>query len=119
MIRVDNTTYTWMGNPNPLPKVADQTSLAYTSTRSIFQFDVGGLVTLTVRFLSPISPDDLTRQSAPVSYMSTSVKSQDGNEHDVQIYTDMTAGECFDSRLKKLLVLMQFRMGVWRSFQPR
>lgn len=108
-----------MGNPNPLPKVADQTSLAYTSTRSIFQFDVGGLVTLTVRFLSPISPDDLTRQSAPVSYMSTSVKSQDGNEHDVQIYTDMTAGECFDSRLKKLLVLMQIRMGVWRSFQPR
>lgn len=82
-----------MGNPNPLPKVADQTSLAYTSTRSIFQFDVSGLVTLTVRFLSPISPDDLTRQSAPVSYMSTSVKSKDGNEHDVRIYTDMTAGE--------------------------
>jgi hypothetical protein len=26
--------------------------------------------------------------------MSTSVKSQDGSEHDVQIYTDMTAGEC-------------------------
>ena len=59
---------------------------------------------MTVRFLSPISPDDLTRQSAPVSYMSTSVKSKDGSEHDVQIYTDMTAGEYHNSKIIRWFV---------------
>ena len=83
-----------MGNPNPLPQVADQTSFEYTSTRSIFQFDVGGLLSLEVLFLSPISPNDLSRQSAPVSYLSVSVSSKDGNDHDVQIYTDVSAGKC-------------------------
>jgi hypothetical protein len=83
-----------MGNPNPLPQIADQTSFEYTSTRSTFQFDVGGLLSLEVLFLSPISPDDLVRQSAPVSYLSVSVSSKDGKEHDVQIYTDVSAGEC-------------------------
>lgn len=75
-----------------MPRVADQTSFAYTSTRSIFEFDVGGFVSLKVRFVSPITPDDLLRQSTPVSYMSVSVSSKDGNEHDVQVYTDVTAG---------------------------
>jgi hypothetical protein len=81
-----------MGNPNPLPPVADQTAFTYTSTRSTFEFDVGGLLSLEVEFLSPISPTDLLRQSAPVSYMSVSVVSKDGIEHDVQIYTDVSAG---------------------------
>jgi len=83
-----------MGNPSPLPQTANQTSFEYTSTRSIFGFDVGGLVSLEVLFLSPISPDDLLRQSTPVSYLSVSVASKDGKEHDVQIYTDVSAGKC-------------------------
>jgi hypothetical protein len=83
-----------MGNPSPLPQTANQTLFEYTSTRSTFQFDVGGLLSLEVLFLSPISPDDLSRQSAPVSYLSVIVSSTDGNEHDVQIYTDVSAGEC-------------------------
>ncbi|KAK6428656.1 hypothetical protein LTR95_015200, partial [Oleoguttula sp. CCFEE 5521] len=82
LIRVDNTTYTFMGNPNPLPEVAKQTSAAYTSTRSIFGFDVGGKVSLEVIFLSPVTPNDLIAQSAPISYMAVNVKSTDGNQHD-------------------------------------
>lgn len=81
-----------MGDPDPLPEVANQTSFAYTSTRSIFEFDVGDVVTLKVRFVSPITPNDLLRQSAPVSYLSVVVSSKDGQEHDVQIYTDISAG---------------------------
>lgn len=81
-----------MGNPDPLPEVADQTSFSYTSTRSIFDFDVGGVVSLKIEFLSPISPDDLVRQSASVSYMTVDVSSKDGQEHDIQIYTDVSAG---------------------------
>ena len=92
LVRVDNTTYTWMGNPNPLPEKANQTSFAYTSTRSVFDFDIDGKISLKVTFLSPVSPDDLTAQSAPVSYVAVDVQSTDGNEHDVQLYTDVSAG---------------------------
>jgi len=92
LIRVDNTTYTWLGNPNPLPQVATQTSFGYTSTRSIYTFDVGGMIELTVTFLSPVTPDDMLRQSAPISYMLPVVQSKDGKEHDVKIYTDVSAG---------------------------
>ena len=117
LIRVDNTTYTWMGNPNPLPNVATQTSFAYTSTRSIFEFDVGGKVSLKVRFTSPITPDDLLRQSAPVSYMGLEITSKDGSEHDVQVYTDVTAGKAFESHPKSFQAskLTFLRMGIWRS----
>lgn len=49
-------------------------------------------MTLEAAFLSPIWPKDLLKQSAPVSYLSVSVVSKDGSEHDVQIYTDVSAG---------------------------
>lgn len=82
-----------MGNPNPSPKVATQTSFGYTSTRSIYEFDVGGVIDLQVTFLSPVTPNDMLRQSAPISYMLPVVKSKDGKQHDVKIYTDVTAGK--------------------------
>ena len=92
-MRVDNATYTWLGAPNPLPTVVNQTAFSYTSTRSIFTFDVAGLITMNVTFLSPVTPRDAMRQSFPVSYMTVDVQSADGNEHDVAVYTDISAGE--------------------------
>jgi hypothetical protein len=92
-VRVDGTTYTWMGNPQPLPTVANQTSFSYTSTKSTFAFDVAGLVTLTATFLSPVVPNDMLRQSFPVTYLSVEVQSADNNQHDVQLYTDISAGK--------------------------
>ncbi|KAI9695264.1 MAG: hypothetical protein M1820_008783 [Bogoriella megaspora] len=93
LIRVDNNTYTWMGAP--LPGVADvqlanQTSYTYTSTKSIFSLDAGP-VTLNVTFLSPIYPNDIKRQSIISSYVDVAVESNDGNSHDVQLYTDISA----------------------------
>ena len=92
LIRVDGTSYTWMGNPNPLPSVVNQTSFEYTATRSIFAMDVAGIVTMNITFLSPVFPTDLKRQSLPFSYVDVSVLSSDGKPHDVQLYTDITAG---------------------------
>lgn len=48
---------------------------------------------MNVTFLSPIFPTDLKRQSLPFSYVDVSVTSSDGNPHDVQLYTDITAGK--------------------------
>ncbi|CAK7211354.1 hypothetical protein SCUCBS95973_001084 [Sporothrix curviconia] len=76
------------GAPGPSP--VDQTSFEYTATKSIFTFDVGGKVTLTATFLSPVHPNDLLRQSMQFSYLQASVESADGASHDVQIYSDIS-----------------------------
>lgn len=76
----------------PGPTHVNQVSLEYTSTRSIFTFDVGGKVNLTATFMSPVYPDDLARQSLQFSYVSLSVRSADGARHHVQLYMDVSAG---------------------------
>lgn len=82
-----------MGDPLDVGSYVNQTSFEYTSTKSIFTLDVEGKVELTVTFLSPVVPDDLMRSSLPQSYMEVDVHSKDGNEHTVQLYTDISAGE--------------------------
>ncbi|KAF2091372.1 glutaminase GtaA [Saccharata proteae CBS 121410] len=90
LIRVDGTTYTWLGDPVG-PALATQTSYEYTSTRSIVKIDVDGKVDMTITFLSPVTPNDLKRQSLIFSYMRVEVASSDGNTHDVQLYSDISA----------------------------
>jgi hypothetical protein len=79
-----------MGAPNG-PALANQTSLEYTSTRSVFTLSVDGKVGMNVTFLSPVEPTDLKRQSIPASYMNVEVFSLDGTEHKVQLYSDVSA----------------------------
>ena len=92
-VAVDGTVYNWLGGA-PGPGPVTQTSLEYTSTKSTFTFDVDGKVTMTVTFLSPVYPDDLARQSQQFSYITVSVQSSDGASHKVQVYTDVSGGEC-------------------------
>ncbi|KAB2572356.1 Six-hairpin glycosidase-like protein [Lasiodiplodia theobromae] len=93
MIRVDGTAYKWMGDPLGAngPAVVDQNSYEYTSTRSIFNMNVGGKVAMNITFLSPITPDDFQRQSLVFAYLNVEVSSIDGSEHDVQLYSDISA----------------------------
>jgi hypothetical protein len=95
LIRVDGTTYTWLGAPSG-PATVTQTAFEYTSTRSTFILAAGSAVELNVTFLSPVTPDDLKRQSLTFSYLDVSVQSLDGNDHSVQLYADISAGENFD-----------------------
>jgi len=83
-----------MGDPGVAP-LAQQTNLEYTSTQSIFTLAVENKVELTVTFLSPLTPNDQKRQSLLFSYLDVEVQSLDGNSHDVQIYTDISAGKSF------------------------
>ncbi len=91
MIRMDNKTYTWMGDPGPKP--VNQTAFSYTSTRSVFTIEVDGKIRMTIEFLSPITPGDQKRQSLVFSYLDVTVESMDGHSHDVQIYGDISAGK--------------------------
>lgn len=91
IIRVDGTSYTWMGIPGP--SLVNQTAFEYTSTKSTFTMNVADLVTMEIAFISPVTPTNMLRLSLPFSYMDVSVQSLDGNAHDVQLYTDISAGE--------------------------
>ena len=90
LIRVDNNVYTWMGAPGP--QTVTQTAFSYTSTKSVFTLNVNNMVEMNVTFLSPLTPNDLKRQSLVFSYLDVVVRSTDGAQHNVQVYTDMSAG---------------------------
>lgn len=92
IIRVDGTSYPWLGAPLGFPDLANQTSAEYTSTSSIFTFNIDGKVSVKVTFLSPIYPNDQKRQSLIFSYMDVEVTSTDGQSHDTQLYSDISAG---------------------------
>lgn len=47
---------------------------------------------MNITFMSPITPQDYRRQSLIFSYLNVEVSSLDGNEHDVQVYADISAG---------------------------
>lgn len=93
MIQVDGTTYVWMGNPAEAPQLVTQTAFEYTSTRSVFTMNVAGKVEMNITFMSPITPGDQKRQSLIFSYMDVAVQSLDGAAHDIQLYSDVSAGE--------------------------
>ncbi|KAK1073809.1 hypothetical protein LTR74_001663 [Friedmanniomyces endolithicus] len=90
-IRVDNVTYNWLGGSNQSALYVEQTNYEYTATKSIFTMNAGGLVNMTVTFLSPVIPDDLLRASLPYTYLNVDVISADGAQHEVQLYTDISA----------------------------
>jgi hypothetical protein len=92
LVKVDGKTFVWMGAPDGFNDMANQTAYEYTSTKSIFTITADDKVQLKITFLSPITPEDFKRQSLISSYMNVEVLSLDGSEHEVQIYTDISAG---------------------------
>jgi hypothetical protein len=91
LIHVDNTTYEWLGYPssalaNIEPVITE--SVEYTATKSVFTISAGK-VGINVTFLTPITLDDLRRQSLPASYMSVSFWSLDKKNHSVSLYSDV------------------------------
>ncbi|XDG04405.1 hypothetical protein ABKA04_004020 [Annulohypoxylon sp. FPYF3050] len=89
-IRVDGTAYNWLGAP-PGADLVNQTEFSYTSTRSSFVMNVADKVEMNITFLTPVTPNNLTRQSLVFSYLEVAVSSLDGATHDVQLYADVSA----------------------------
>ncbi|MGH3158959.1 MAG: DUF5127 domain-containing protein, partial [Streptosporangiaceae bacterium] len=110
IVRVDGTSYQFMGNPTIILDVPngnygtptttqdfeqalEQTLLEVTPTRTTFTLEGGG-IQLTVAYLSPVEPGDIRRQSIPLSYVLVSVQAIDGRSHDVQVYADISGEWC-------------------------
>jgi hypothetical protein len=91
LIRVDGTIYRCIGKEDSsgdsLPGImaAEQQWVNTTATQTRYQFSCGG-VDLSLCFTSPLLLDDLALLSRPVSYVSFKLRSNDGADHQVQIY---------------------------------
>jgi hypothetical protein len=115
---VDGTSYTWIGAPVNTGAAVTQTGFQYTSTRSIFTMNVGGLVEMNITFLSPLYPNDEKRQSLVFTYLEVAVQSMDGNSHSVQVYADISAGI---SAITSVNIFssadLKNRMGFWGPYR--
>ncbi|KAL8709429.1 MAG: hypothetical protein Q9220_005812 [cf. Caloplaca sp. 1 TL-2023] len=96
IVTVDGISYEYLGSGSTtLPKLsnlqpATPLTVKYDSQYSNFTF-AAGPVEVTASFLSPVLPTDLCRTSIPLSYLTTSVRSLDNADHDVQFYSDVNA----------------------------
>ena len=66
-------------------RTADQTSVDVQATQTHYTFTCGD-VNLALTFSAPMFTDDLELLSRPVNYVTYTVDSNDGKDHDVEIY---------------------------------
>ncbi|ORY60757.1 glutaminase GtaA [Pseudomassariella vexata] len=96
IITVDGTSYEYLGNGfQALPKLpkyrlALPQTVTYDSQYSNFTF-IAGPITICASFFSPVIPQDTCRSSMPLSYLTTTVNSNDNQTHDVQFYSNINA----------------------------
>ena len=88
LVRIDGKVYRYMGadRRNKVPAIS-QTGLEVLPTRTIYSF-AGSGIDLTLAFLTPALPQDLDLMSRPVTYLTWTAKSNDGKQHDVELYFD-------------------------------
>ncbi|KAK0455849.1 hypothetical protein EV421DRAFT_1918400 [Armillaria borealis] len=86
-IRIDETTFQLWGDSGTATNL---TGFEVTPTRTIFSIHAN-TTNVNVTFLSPIEPSDLVLQSLPFSYVYIDVESNDGQEHSIQLYSDISA----------------------------
>jgi Domain of unknown function (DUF4965)/Domain of unknown function (DUF5127)/Domain of unknown function (DUF1793)/Domain of unknown function (DUF4964) len=96
IVRVDGKAYRIMGEEPRVVAPASQISLRVFPTRTVYDFQAGG-VRLQLTFLTPDIPQDIDVLSRPVAYLTWQVCSSDGKRHQVQIYYDNTAEPAVDS----------------------
>ncbi|MBQ3535316.1 MAG: DUF4965 domain-containing protein [Alistipes sp.] len=82
---VDFGLYCTNNKDKKLSETAVQTSADVQATRTIYDFTCGG-VDLKLTFMAPVLMDNLELMSRPVNYVTYEVTSNDGAEHDVDIY---------------------------------
>ena len=132
-ITIDGQAYELGGDAGGVSTIngtVTQNSVTFTPTSTIFSM-VTGPMNVNLTYLSPIEvstptrisvlllecfsqPTDLLRQSLPFSYMYITAESNDGNAHNVRMYSDISGGELpiysFSCR-RQLTTVLEFLLG--------
>ena len=87
LVRIDGKTFRMMGAEPASAPALSQTSLQVLPTRTIYTFDGAG-IRLTATFMTADLPDDLDLLSRPVTYLTWTAESSDGQPHNVTVYFD-------------------------------
>ena len=97
-VRIDGKTYRLMGaeRRDKVPVLA-QRSVSVRPTQTIYTFEGAG-VDVTLSFTTPLLPHDLEVFSWPVTYLTWTAKSSDGQRHDVQLYFDASSDIAVNTR---------------------
>ncbi|HRX13014.1 MAG TPA: DUF4965 domain-containing protein, partial [Draconibacterium sp.] len=86
---VDFGIFTESDQKDVFAQTAVQNKVALSATQTHYGFTCGP-VNLKLQFVSPLLPSDLDLLSRPVNYINYEIISNDGNEHDVQVYFETT-----------------------------
>ena len=90
LVRVDGEPFRLMGTQPAGVPAMEQVRVQVLPTRTIYEF-ASKKVSVTLTFLTPALPADLPILSRPLTYLTFSVRSQDGAAHNVQLYSDAGA----------------------------
>ncbi|HEY6466034.1 MAG TPA: DUF4965 domain-containing protein [Candidatus Acidoferrales bacterium] len=88
LVRIDGQAFRYMGNAPRGVAAMKQTSLTIAPTHTTYVFEDGG-VRLTVAFFTPAFPQDMDVLSRPVSYVTWTAASTDGQAHKVDVLLDV------------------------------
>jgi hypothetical protein len=99
LVRIDGAPYRFLGGAWPQIPAMEQVSVKVHPTRTVYRFRAAGIL-LEAEFLSPLILDDLDLLGRPVTYLTLTASSTDGQAHEVEAYVDVsgefvvnTAGE--------------------------
>ena len=96
LIRVDGKTYRLMGDEPSTAAPMPQTSVRVLPTSSVYEFSGAG-VHVRMDFLQPALPNDLDALSLPLSYITWTVNSTDGQPHSVSLYDSASSDLAVDT----------------------
>ena len=90
LARIDGKSFRLIGNqPAQVPPM-EQKSLRVLPTRTIYEFQAGG-VGIRLTFMTPALARDIELLARPVTYMTWTARSLDGQPHSVSLYFDASA----------------------------
>ncbi|KAH8980366.1 hypothetical protein EDB86DRAFT_569871 [Lactarius hatsudake] len=89
LVRVDNSTYLFLGNASTVNTTVNFTNVAVSPTQTKLTAEAGPMQ-INLTFLNPIEREDWVKQSIPFSYMTLTAESRDGTAHAMQVYSDLT-----------------------------
>ena len=85
LARIDGRPCRLMGNSAGVADALPQVGLVVTPTQTEYAFTGEG-VSITLKFTTPVLPDDIDALSRPATYLTWKVQSTDGDNHEVTIY---------------------------------
>jgi len=109
VVRVDGTAYRLMGEQPRNIKPLEQVSLEVLPTHTNYVFQGAG-VRVRLVFFTPALPGDLDVLSRPATYLTWSVESTDGKEHQTEVYFD-AGGEIPVNHGGDPVIWGRFRLG--------